>query len=236
MLGLSNIILILLNVLIFIIFQTIFFYFVGSKQLDIIISDKVDIINSYISKNSAAKEELKAFISTDEISKTLESAEIDENNRISENFKLIGMWIGIPCGIILLLLAICVSLMFAFRIQWTGIDNVGLLLIVTAYLTEIILYFGVIKKYNFIGDQKLYYFIYKLFSKEIKNILKSRSQNDSQNNSQNNSQNYTDIKIGDINIDIDQIMEDIGIEKGSVSGTYDIQDMINSFKEYVSSE
>lgn len=172
MLQLSHIILILLNVLIFIIFQTIFFYFVGSKQIDIIVEDKMDIINTYLSYNTTAKNNLKTYLeSNSDINTILENADEDEATRINSNLNLIGVWIGIPCVVIIILLIICAFIMYALKIKWTGIDNVGLILVLCAYLTEIVLYFGVIKKYNFIGDQTIYSFMYSLFSEQLKRAL-----------------------------------------------------------------
>jgi hypothetical protein len=69
MIKLTNVILILANVLIFIVFQTVFFYFVGSQQMSKIIKNKTDIINKYLKISNIHKYETREFINSNEIIK-----------------------------------------------------------------------------------------------------------------------------------------------------------------------
>ena len=168
---LNNIILIFVNVLIFILMQTIFFYFVGSRQLEKVINDKVDIVNQYMKYDSSYKSKIKEYMNTEKIKNIINKAEDEEKERTQENIEIIKKWIGTPLIVLVSLLLICFIIFIIAKKKWTGIDNVGLSLVFTAYLTEICIFFGIIQKYIFLGDQTLYYFLYNLIKKELNKLV-----------------------------------------------------------------
>ena len=200
MIKLTNFILILANVLIFIVFQTVFFYFVGSQQMSKIIKNKTDIINKYLKISNIHKYETREFINSNEIKKMLLESKKEEKERKEKNIEVIKTWIGPPLIIVLMLLFICITMLYVNKVKWTGVDSVGLTLVVTAYVTEIVIFLGIIKKYDFLGDQPLYYFIYNLIKKEVNKL--SENKNNKENgvkqlnlaNTLNNTLNNTIIK------------------------------------------
>ena len=183
----ANIIIILTNVLIFILFQTVFFYLVGSEQLGKIIEDKVGIVNEYLQLNNNHKQKLKKLINTNKIQNMLIEANKEEKERTRNNIEVIKKWIGPPLIIVLVLIFICIIILSISTYKWTGVDSTALTLVVTAYLTEIVIFFGVIKRYDFLGDQPLYYFVYKLLKKELKKIFEREEKQ--KNNNKNNNKN-----------------------------------------------
>jgi amino acid transporter len=200
MIKLTNVILILANVLIFIVFQTVFFYFVGSQQMSKIIKNKTDIINKYLKISNIHKYETREFINSNEIKKRLLESKKEEKERKEKNIEVIKTWIGPPLIIVLMLLFICITMLYVNKVKWIGVDSVGLTLVVTAYVTEIVIFLGIIKKYEFLGDQPLYYFIYNLIKKEVNKL--SENKNNKENgvkqlnlaNTLNNTLNNTIIK------------------------------------------
>lgn len=175
MIKLTNFILILANVLIFIVFQTVFFYFVGSQQMSKIIKNKTDIINKYLKISNIHKYETREFINSNEIKKRLLESKKEEKERKEKNIEVIKTWIGPPLIIVLMLLFICITMLYVNKVKWTGVDSVGLTLVVTAYVTEIVIFLGIIKKYEFLGDQPLYYFIYNLIKKEVNKLSENKN-------------------------------------------------------------
>lgn len=194
MIKLTSAILILANVLVFIIFQVTFFYFIGSEQLNTLIGEKVDIVNEYLKYNPDYKSTLKDYIESNEVQSLVSKAQEEKEERNRKNLNHILLWIGIPVSVLLILLFLCVILLKVFKVEWTAVDNVGLTLIVTAYATELAIYFGVIKKYEFLGDQTLYYYIFDLFKKEIIHDTSLFSINGSINGSGNIIINYENMK------------------------------------------
>jgi hypothetical protein len=165
-----------------VLFQTVFFYLVGSQQLGKIVENKVDIVNEYLRLNNDHKHEIKKLINTNNIQNMLNKANEEEKERNLKNIEVIKNWIGPPLIIILTLIFICIIILSVSTNQWTGVDSVGLTLVITAYVTEIIIFLGIIKRYEFLGDQPLYYFVYNLLKKQVKNMSEKEDKQKNKNN------------------------------------------------------
>jgi hypothetical protein len=165
---LNHIILIFVNVLAFIVIQTSFFYFIGSKQLNEIIANKVGIVKSYIKQDESYKSKVENYIKSKTIQDMLKKADEEEKTRTLQNIEVIKKWIGPPFIAVLSILIISIIILIATKSKWTGVDNVGISLVFTAYLTELFIFFGIIKQYEFLGDNTIYRFIYNLTKKMFK--------------------------------------------------------------------
>lgn len=232
MIKLTSIILILANVLVFIIFQVIFFYFIGSEQLNTLIGEKVDIVNEYLKYNSDYKSTLKDYIESNEVQSIVSKAQEEKEERNRKNLNHILLWFGIPVGVLLILLFLCIILLKIFKVEWTAIDNVGLTLIVTAYATELAIYFGVIKKYDFLGDQALYYYIYDLFKKEITHSTSLFSINGSIYGSGNIDINYENIKQI-IENTIKKTKDSSGNSAENGSRNFDVKEILDTLSSFI---
>ena len=164
---LNHIILIFVNILAFIVIQTSFFYFVGSKKLNEIIANKMGIVKSFIKYDDSYKNEVKNYVKSKPIQDILKKADEEEKTRALQNIEIIKQWIGPPFIAALSIIIIAIIILVATKSKWTGVDNVGLTLVFTAYLTEIFIFFGIVKQYEFLGDNTIYKFIYNLIKENI---------------------------------------------------------------------
>jgi Ca2+/Na+ antiporter len=147
-----------------------------------IIENKTGIVNEYLKLNNIHKYETKDFINSNDIKNKLLESEKEEKERKEKNIEVIRTWIGPPLIIVLTLIFICIIMLRVNKIKWTGVDSVGLTLVVTAYVTEIVIFFGIIKRYEFLGDQPLYYFIYNLIKKEIQKTKENKENEENEEN------------------------------------------------------
>ena len=83
-------------------------------------------------------------------------------------------WIGIPFGACILFLIMSVIVQINLGSSWTSSDTFLLIMIVSAYATELVIYFGIMKQYEFIGDNQLYYLIYKKVKNKLENKLENK--------------------------------------------------------------
>ena len=152
----NNMITLLSNVIFYIVVQTLFFYFIGSKQFNNVLENKVDIVVSYAKKNIYLKEFIKEYISNENAKKLEKEAKKQKKKREKYNRSLIFKWIGIPLLICIVVLLINIFKLFILGESWGRSDNIILLLVIFAYSTELCFFFGIVKQYEFYGDHKIY--------------------------------------------------------------------------------
>lgn len=157
---LSNMIIMFSNILFFIVVQTLFFKYIASKQFEIVLEDKVDILNEYLKYDEQQKEKIKVYMEKEETKELIKKGNEQEKKRDKLNNNLIMKWIGIPFIIVLIIFIASVGRLKLQGKYWTKIHTGLLLLVVTAYLTELFIYFGIVKQYQFYGDQKIYSTLY----------------------------------------------------------------------------
>jgi len=178
---LSNMVIIFSNILFFIVVQTLFFKYIASKQFEIVLKDKINIFNTYLKYDSEQKEKIKKYLEKDETKQMLEKGKLQENERNKLNNKLIIKWIGIPFIVTLIIFIASVGRLKLQNKYWTKIHTGLLLLVVTAYLTELFVYFAIVRQYKFYGDHELYA---TLFNNLYDLNKKSNTMDDNNNNSE----------------------------------------------------
>ena len=168
----SNLILMFVNILFFIVVQILFFKYIASLQFNKIISDKVNIINETIKWNWIIKTFFSNLLKSDYYSNIKQKWDEMEKTREQKNNDLILSKMAI-----IIIPIILIIIFFIYRLnrtelsksKWNSVEWVMLLLILFAYSTELLFFFFIVKQYEFVGDHSLFYMIYKNIRK-IKNI------------------------------------------------------------------
>ena len=160
----NEVFLIFINIIVFMIIQTLFFKFIISTEYEHLIKEKLNTINYYISQDEEVKNIIINYknnkIETIE-KKALEQEKIrDEKNLVLYTYHCI-----IPILLIVFLFIVIIilnykSLIFKKSKNFENIDyfNFGLILLV--YITNMIIFFFVVKKYYFIGNIEILSTIY----------------------------------------------------------------------------
>lgn len=177
----SNVFIVLLNALFFMIVQTLFFYFIASNQIDDIIVSKVELINKYAEYDGNLNNYLKEYINSDEFKQKRERVKLLNDERQSKNRKIllnkVILPFIIPIFIIFLIYGIFIFTSYETNKKWFGnnineddfsfniADKILIFFVIFAFLTELIIFFGVIRQHEFIGDFVSINDIYKEFAK-----------------------------------------------------------------------
>lgn len=170
----ADFIIIFSNVLFFIVVQTIFYKYVASKQIDILVTEKTGILNEFLKNTPFARKDIHTFITSEEATKIRTQSQKDKEHREELNRIVMLKWIGIPFGACILFLIMSVIVQINLGSSWTSSDTFLLIMIVSAYATELVIYFGIMKQYEFIGDNQLYYLIYKKVKNKLENKLENK--------------------------------------------------------------
>lgn len=159
-----NMIITFANIIFFIVVQTLFFKFVASKQFNNVLGNKVGIFNTYVKYNPQFKAAVEEFLGSDQVKAIEEAAKTQEKERNAANNDLIKSWIGIPLVVAVVILLIFIWLLFKQSTDsgnaWSSIDTAILTLVVGAYATELMFFFGIVRRYEFYGDQQIYSRLY----------------------------------------------------------------------------
>jgi hypothetical protein len=171
----SNMIIILANVFVYMLIQTLFFYFIASKQFNNLLINKVDIVNDYISVDKNANNNMRQFLQTPNVTVIQEKAKSQNNECKTINIKNIIKYIGLPFIITIICLCYFIYALIKYKKEFTSADKFALFLILAVYAIDLLFFFLVIKKYEFVGDEYLYYNLYKNIKTDLMkdNILKS---------------------------------------------------------------
>lgn len=165
----SNMIIIITNIIFYMIIQTLFFYFVASKQFNNLLTNKMDIVNEYLSFDEKANNAMKKFLKSQYITDIKKQSKQQENKCNKENKIMITKYLIVPFIILIVCLCVFVYMLIKKRKQWIEADTILMILIISVYSVDLIFYFTVIKKYKFIGDENLYYTFYSKFKQCIVN-------------------------------------------------------------------
>ena len=167
----ANTLTVLANIFLFIFVQTGFFYFVASKQFNNVLESKIDILNLYIKSSPTTREQIKNFLGSDEVKEIQKLAKEQEIKRTQMNKDLIKQKMLPLLLFVTALIVVIVYMMMANKNNsWSTFgltEQILLGLVLTAYVTEIMFFFGIVKKYEFYGD----YRIMNTFYKSIKEYL-----------------------------------------------------------------
>ena len=77
------------NIGFFMVVQIFFFYFIASKQIDVIVESKADIINKYSESSELVRNYIKSYLATDEFKRDKKNAAEIEEERMRLNRKII---------------------------------------------------------------------------------------------------------------------------------------------------
>lgn len=175
-----------LNIAFFMVVQIFFFYIIASKQIDVIVESKTDIINEYIKHSEVGNDIIKKYLESDEYKKEKEYAENTKKRRMELNKKIIWLKLKsilIPVfvilGVFLVILIIfsfnktknllSVNLQSKFSLSLS--DKILVICVIGAFTTELLFFFGMVDKYEFVGDYEIANDIYKSFAKNYNNLL-----------------------------------------------------------------
>lgn len=164
----ANLIVIFANVMFFMIIQTLFFRYIASKQFNVVIRDKANIMNEYLKYNKEASKEYDVYKNSKEVNEIKKNAKKQFKERDGINIDNTKTWIGIPFSIVLFILVVLVGMIFYNKNNtWDSVDTVLLSLVVLAYATEVIFYIGLVRQYQFYGDQSIYSGLYDTISERV---------------------------------------------------------------------
>lgn len=160
----NEVFLIFINIIIFMIIQTLFFKFVISNEYEHLIKLKLNTVNHYIDQDQEVKDMIINY-KQNKIENIRDKALEQEKIRNEKNILLYLYYCIIPilCVIFLFLIIIILnykSYIFKNSKNFEGIDyfNFGLILLV--YIPNMIIFFFVVKKYYFIGNIEILSTIY----------------------------------------------------------------------------
>lgn len=160
----NEVFLIFINIIIFMIIQTLFFKFVISTEYEHLIKLKLNTVNHYINQDQEVKDMIINY-KQNKLENIRVKALEQEKIRNEKNILLYFYYCIIPilCVIFLFIVIIILnykSYIFKNSKNFEGIDyfNFGLILLV--YIPNMIIFFFVVKKYQFIGNIEILSTIY----------------------------------------------------------------------------
>lgn len=146
-------ILLLCNFCFFIIVQTLFFRFVASELVLTIIIDKIKNLKNFRGINAL----FGSFISNSELETLKEKGESDRKARNSKNNMLIIKSIAPISGFLLLIIIFLILFSYKKGNKWYLYHTKLLFTIVFAFSSELLIFFLLFRKYDFISVFELFY-------------------------------------------------------------------------------
>lgn len=151
-----NLFIVILNLIAFATIQTIFFWFVGSKQVDAVVEQKADFFSELAKRDDIVHQEMLDYLNDPKNGKVLaDKVKIDNENTAAKNWELTYSMIGPPYFALCAILGFMFLSMIVFRKFPTSIDAFLALMVITAFTTELFFYFLVVRQQITIGDAEL---------------------------------------------------------------------------------
>ena len=177
-----------LNVAFFMIVQILFYYFIVSKQIDEIVISKVGIINTYIKYSKFVNNKIKEFKNSNDYKIKEKQAENTEIKRLSINRNIIWMKLKNFLIIVLSIIIFCIIILTIFsfsyiqkkfnlnskeasKITLSLSDKILILFVLGAFTTELLFFFGMVNRYEFVGDHEISSVLYNNFAKQYNTLL-----------------------------------------------------------------
>jgi uncharacterized membrane protein len=160
----NEIFLIFINIIFFMVVQTIFFHKIISVEYDALLKEKTNTVQYYISKDENI---LKSFEKNKKeyLNDNREKAKEQEEERGKINMTLYWYYCIIPILCVLFVFIIIILFVnFSKSLTWTQFFNFFLVFFV--YTPEIIVFLYVVKKYQFIGNIDITSRIYNTLTKK----------------------------------------------------------------------
>jgi len=183
----------LVTVIIFVIVQTFFFYYVASNTINVVIDDKADFANTYIKKDRDLSRKINEFYKSDVYRDMKEKEKQASAVRDKVNRAIIRKYVGITLITVMCMFLICIYIAVKKNSNsdtskseksngYSKIespprgDNIeskaitrsewyGLAFIFGGYITEAIFFFGIVKQYQYVGDN---YIVSELYERTYK--------------------------------------------------------------------
>ena len=157
----NNMIINVSNIICFITIQTLFFYFIASKQFNKLLIDKTEIVSSYISHDPDLRAHANQYFHGEEWKDITNTGKQQTKLRTKANVSLINRKI-VP----LVLVAVCILGCFVYKLThnnepWSRIDTILLTLVLGAFTTEFLFFIGIVSQYQHYGDHAIYYKLLK---------------------------------------------------------------------------
>jgi hypothetical protein len=152
----SNILICVANISVFVIFLILFFWFILSRQFDAIILEKVSIISLIAKYDPEFRKVLLEYLYSNNTSNDL-IAKKQEELRYRENVNSLQIEV-LPFTYILgtiLILDIIYMVLHKNKLMFS--EWILLILVLGAFITEVIFYFVLVNEWRFIGDFQLIY-------------------------------------------------------------------------------
>lgn len=141
-------IVVLLNVLFFMVVQTLFFRFIASKQYENVLLDKLGLVSEFVSKQPQYKialdKERKDYL---EQNKRFIEAQRKTRYALNDQFEVDYCWKYIIFALVALLVIFAIN-----PKDWTTFHTLGVIFILISYTTELLFFFGMVQQYEFVGD------------------------------------------------------------------------------------
>lgn len=148
-----NILLASLNILIFVVLQSIFYYLVISGLFEETIKSKGQIVTTYIA--NAPPNQSSAICS--QIQTVLEDNPVDNDavrERKDHNIRLIALQIALPFAAAAFALMVLAAIVCYRQRSWTRYHSLSCLVLSASIIIEVYIYFVVINRTIIIGDVK----------------------------------------------------------------------------------
>lgn len=155
-------ILILCNFCFFIIVQTLFFRFVASELILTIIMDKIKTITNFKGINAL----FNNLISNSDLESLKQKGKSDRKERNSKNNMLIIKSIAPIAGFLLFLIIFLILFSYKKGNKWYLYHTKLLFTIIFAFTSELLIFFLLFRKYDFISVFELFY---KILTKQKTN-------------------------------------------------------------------
>lgn len=170
----ANMTITMCNIIFFMIVQTLFFKYVASKQFNIVLQNKMEIITELAKNNITVNNKINEYKKSLSVANMKKNAIKENKTREEKNSKLMFKEFGPFIGTSITILAIFVGMMIYNALtsnnewhKWKSTDTAVLTLVVFAYTTELLFYFGIVRNYNFYGDQQLYNNLYRIVKEDV---------------------------------------------------------------------
>jgi hypothetical protein len=166
----SNIVVILINVIFFMIIQIIFFKHILSKKINDVIVDKTNIFNMYIQHNKVLGNEIEKYMSSEHRNRLKVVAREQKADRDNYNNTSANIWVYIPIIMSIFALSYFLYKIYTSPNRESIQENngyVSLVLPVILYICGILIFYYVIDHHEYYGDHELFSRIYSTICNNI---------------------------------------------------------------------
>ncbi len=154
----SSFIIIFSNVLLFMLMESAFFWFVIGNNLDDHLrslnwkDDKTNYLKQIIGQNKYIEDSLNIFKNNTDMESLRLYSIASYEYRYNHNIIEFSKWIICPIALTALILIICIFIEFKYKKRFDNVDLKILFFVIFSFLTEIIFYFVVIYDSNMLSD------------------------------------------------------------------------------------